>query len=134
MNLFKVVDISLRNSAPESPSRGFTSAVMEKLRKKSHSKSQNYFFYFVFGLIALLSLGISVYAISAFIGNPGESSNTAPDVSQYLNTFINDLTHFAAGLINPDYFSLLGSVISCILIITGYFFFENIKNLKKLSR
>ena len=47
MNLLKVVDISLRNSAPESPSQGFTSAVMEKLRKKSHSKSQNYFFYFI---------------------------------------------------------------------------------------
>lgn len=131
MNALRSVDLYLRNFPEESPSPGFTSSVMAKLSGRSSlSRSQNYLFIFVVGIMGILTLAFSGYFLVKTLSAAGESSSPAPDFSVYLNSFISAVINFSSKI---D-LSTVGAFISLILIITGYFFFENLKHLKKFSR
>ncbi len=131
MDALRSVDLALKNIEEESPSAGFTSSVMAKLTGKSSlSRSQNYLFVFVAGIMGILSLAVSGYFLVKTLNAAGESSSQAPDFSAYLNSFISTLINITSKI---D-LSMIGAFISLILIITGYFFFENLKHLKKYSR
>lgn len=131
MNLLKMVDSSLKNLPDESPSPDFTSSVMNKIRTiKPSGRSQNIFFAFVSGIFIILCLGLTAYFGAAVIVSAEESTMEIPEIAGYLNDFINSLM----SILSRIDLSVLGGLISLILIITGYFFFENVRNLKKLSR
>jgi len=131
MNLLRLVDSSLKNLPDESPSSDLTSSVMNKiLAQRSSGRSQNIFYAFVSGFFIILCLGLTAYFGAAIVVSAGESTTEMPEIAGYLNDFINSFMNIL-GRIN---LSVLGGLISLILIITGYFFFENVRNLKKLSR
>jgi len=119
---------SLLNSIKEeSPSIDFTKLVMNKLNKKSVIvKQQKFFLLSILSLLGLVILGITGYVLFQVI-----SSMQPTQSSEMVTTYTKDLGDYISNLFGQKNITILGSVLSCIMLISGYFLYDYQKHSKK---
>jgi hypothetical protein len=125
-NALKLVHEKLSELNEDEVSTGFTDILMKQIAKKKFviPKQQKYFIASVATFITILCLVIFGFSISAVISSTsssiGDSSSlfdSIPNLSEGLLTTIKQLFS-GTGL------SIIGSIFSIIVLISGYFFFE----------
>ena len=130
-NVLKIVHDNLSIVKEDEVSPGFTDKLMKQILKRSTvPKQQKYFIASVVTFITLLCLvifGLSISAmISATSSSIGDSNSVFDSVSGLSEGLVKALQHLfsGAGL------SIIGSIFSIIVFISGYFFFEMQKRAK----
>jgi cytochrome b subunit of formate dehydrogenase len=111
----------------ESPSIDFTKLVMKKLNKRSViAKQQKYFLLSILSLLGLIIVGITGYALYQVISaiQPIQSSEIVTNYSKYLGDYV-------SSLFGQKNLTILGSVLSFIMLISGYFLYDYQKHSKK---
>jgi hypothetical protein len=131
-NSLKLVHKELLNFREDKVSVGFTDSLMKQIEIKKFAlpKQQKYFIASVATFITLLCLVIFGFSISAVIsassssvGSSNSLFDSVPNLSEGLITTIKQLFS-GTGL------SIIGSIFSIIVLISGYFFFEMQKRSK----
>jgi cytochrome b subunit of formate dehydrogenase len=117
----------LKNIVEESPSIDFTKLVMKKINAKSAiARQQKYFLLSVLSLLGLIILGITGYVLFQVI-----SSIQPIQSSEIVITYSKDLGDYVSNLFGQKNLTILGSVLSFIMLISGYFLYDYQKHSKK---
>ena len=131
LNTLKLVHERLYNLKEDEVSAGFTAKVMSRIghKKSAVPKQQKYFIFSIAAFITILCLVILGFSISAIISasSPAEGSLNIVDAVNVLST---GLVDFIKHLLSGKGLSILGSIFSLVIIISGYFFFEMQKRSK----
>ncbi|MGB5287784.1 MAG: hypothetical protein WBN42_04790 [Ignavibacteriaceae bacterium] len=131
-NALKLVHEKLFNLRQDEVSPGFTDTLMKQIAKKGFiiPKQQKYFIASVAAFITLLCLVIFGFSISAMISaappSISESKSVVDSISNLSDGLVNVLKHLFSG----EGLSIIGSIFSLLIIISGYFFFEMQKRAK----
>lgn len=131
LNTLKLVHDTLFNLKEDEVSADFTREIMHKIGRKKFTvpKQQKYFIFSVAAFITILCLVVFGFSISAIISSsspPIESLNVLDTVT-FLSTGLID---FIRQIFSGKGLSIMGSVFSLVIIISGYFFFEMQKRSK----
>lgn len=111
----------------ESPSIDFTKLVMKKLNNKSAiAQQQKYFLLYILSLLGLVILGIIGYVLYQVI-----SSIQPAQSSKIVTTYSKDLGDFVSNLFGQKNLTIFGSVLSFIMLISGYFLYDYQRHSKK---
>ncbi len=97
-------------------------------RSLKSKKEQNFFIVSVLSLFFLICLGIIGFLIANYIFTAEPSS---PDLLTQFTERTNSFVVLLRNLFSKGNISIIGSVFSFVLIISGYFFYENIKHSKQ---
>ena len=109
----------------------FTSTVMAKLLKKVKAKKKDrYFIFSISSIFVLSSLAIIGYLLITVVGSNSGGNAASQNLDNYVNYFIRFLSSLKE-LFTAKNISIIGSIISLGLLITGYFFFENLRQSKR---
>jgi hypothetical protein len=131
-NALKLVHERLFELREEEVSTDFTDTLMLQIVKRKFAipKQQKYFIASVATFITLLCLVIFGFAISTMISSApssiGESKSVVDSISNLSDGLVDVLKHLFRG----EGLSIIGSIFSIIIIISGYFFFEMQKRSK----
>ena len=121
----------LKKIKVEAVNEKFTEMVMRKLnsRKKAMREQRNFLFIVlgIGGAIMAFVLGLVIF--SAVTQTDG--SNVSADYSQQVVSFFRHIAVGVLQLFTPKGMSIIGSIISLGILISGYFFFENLKSQKQ---
>ncbi|MDR3627972.1 MAG: hypothetical protein P4L45_14105 [Ignavibacteriaceae bacterium] len=114
----------------------FTSLVMSKVQKEAKYAQKDRFFVFsVFSVFFIIIAGIIGYLLVLSIHSTGGSTQDVQNFNNYVN-FVTVLSGSIKELMTPKNISVIGSILSFGVIISGYLFFENQRqsrrNLSKL--
>ena len=117
----------LNSIEEESPSIDFTKLVMKKLgRKSAIAQQQKYFLLSILSLLGLIILGITGYVLFQVI-----SSMQPTQSSEMVTTYTKDLGDYISNLFGQKNLTIFGSVLSFIMLISGYFLYDYQKHSKK---
>ena len=131
-NALKLIHGKLSDLKEDEVSAGFTDALMKQIIKKKFviPKQQKYFIASIATFITLLCLVIFGFSISAVISSTpssiGDSKSVFDSVSNLTDGFIKAIKQLFSG----EGLSIVGSIFSIIVLISGYFFFEMQKRTK----
>ena len=129
-NALKIAHDNLSLIKEDKVSEDFTSRLMAKLNKKFVlPKGQKYFVVFVSSFIVLICLGVLGYIISTILSAPVAQSQS-PQVMETVQNVSNGVTSELKKIFGGTNLSIIGSIISFALIISGYLFFERQKQIK----
>jgi hypothetical protein len=117
-------------------SNNFTHVIMSQLQKKVKVVSKDRFFVFsISSVFLIIILFIISYLFIVSINNAGTSTQNLEEINNYVNVIAN-VSSSIKELMTPKNISIIGSILSFGIIITGYLFFENQRqarrNLSKL--
>lgn len=117
----------LTSMKPEEVSENFASLVMTKLgAQKLRARQQKRFLTIIisfFGIIILSITGFVFYNILSSVSQATETSSSITSLSSYLK----DLTNL---LFSKNGTTIIGSALSLIMLVSGYFLFEYQKKMK----
>jgi anti-sigma factor RsiW len=129
-NALKLIHEQLSLVQEEEVPEDFTSFVMAKIGKKfAVPRQQKYFILSIISLISLFCLGIVVYVAIAVISSATPQTETiqvTETVQQIGNRLIEEIVKMFSG----KNLSIIGSIFSLGILISGYFFFERQKQAK----
>ncbi len=132
MKRYKVllaVDRKLKNIPVDEISLNFTSNLMVKVQRSLKSKrEQNYFIVSVLSLFTLIALGIMGYILANFFFATEQGSSDT--FNQITNQSENIIT-LIKNLFSKSNVSIIGSVFSFIILISGYYFYDSLKHSNK---
>lgn len=119
----------LKKLPVEEVSPNFTSTLMLKVQKSLKSKrEQNFFIVSVLSLFFLISIGIIGYLLANYIFTAEPNSSDAfTQFTEHSENFITLLHNF----FSKGNISIIGSVFSFMLLISGYFFYDSLKHSKQ---
>lgn len=133
LSTLKRVDTELKRTQVDEVPVGFTQKVMQRISKKySVPKEQKLFITYIISFFSVLCLSFVGYLVINIAGEVSEtiSSGAEKTVSNYSQTLIQSLVNIFSKL----NISIFGSILSIVLLVSGYFFFEMSKQSKtKLS-
>jgi hypothetical protein len=131
-NALKLVHKELLNFREDEVSESFTNILMKQIviKKFVLPKQQKYFIASVAAFITLLCLVIFGFSISALISSApisaGHSKSIVDSISYMTDGFVGTIKKLFSG----TGLSIIGSIFSIIVLISGYFFFEMQKRSK----
>lgn len=112
-------------------SSDFTSSVMRKLnRSVKFKKADKRFIAFISSIFIVIAVGILGYVIYLMIPQTQASDSINQNVNMYVNHFADMIVSFS-NLVNSKNISIIGSVFSLGLLVSGYFFFESQRQSKR---
>lgn len=132
----KLADQQLKKLELFSPSKDFTEILMKKVHlvARPFQPKKSYFFRFVFSFMLIGALGV---VIAAFASIPADTSQGI-SVNEYV---YEEIIHFFSGyknIITSRNASIVGAVLSFVILISAYFIYDSHKNFKnrleKLTR
>lgn len=124
--LLKVGTI-LKNIEESELTPNFTKIVMIKLaRKEKLAKQQKHFITFI-----LSSLGLIVLAITGFILYQILNSIEAGSANEVVKKYSEGIGNFLTEIFSEKNLSIFGSILSLVMLISGYLIFEYQKQIKK---
>lgn len=131
-NALKLVHEKLFDLKEEQVSPEFTKLVMAKISKQRFvvPKQQKYFIVSVAAFISLLCLLILGFSISVIISSAQTSVGESKSILDSLSHLSDGLITIIKNLFSGKRLSVIGSVFSIIILISGYFFFEMQKRVK----
>ena len=108
----------------------FTNNVMARVNKKfALPKQQNYFIISISSILVLFCLVIVTYVVTAIISSSAPQTESL-QITETVNRFGNGLILELKKLFSGKNLSIIGSVFSLGILISGYFFFEQQKRRK----
>ncbi len=108
----------------------FTNNVMARVNKKfALPKQQNYFIVSISSILVLVCLVIVTYVVTAIISSSAPQTESL-QITETVNRFGNGLILELKKLFSGKNLSIIGSVFSLGILISGYFFFEQQKRRK----
>jgi hypothetical protein len=112
----------------EEVSSNFTSNLMLKVQRSLKSKrEQNFFIVSVLSLFFLICIGIIGYLLANYIFTAEPNSyDVVTQFTERSEDFITLLKNF----FSKENISIIGSIFSFILLISGYFFYDSLKHSK----
>lgn len=117
----------LKSLPPESASTNFSKLVMQKISRRGIIEiQQKKFLYSVLSLFGIIILGIVGYVFYEIVSSI-QQSNSSEAISTYSNTIGNYFSSF----FGKKNLSIFGSVLSFIMLISGYFLYDYQKKSKK---
>jgi anti-sigma factor RsiW len=126
-NALKLIHKELSLTQEDKVSAGFTNNVMARISKKfALPKQQNYFIISIASILALFCLGIVVYVVITIISSSVPQTES-PQITETVNRLGNALISELKKLFSGQNLSIIGSVFSLGILISGYFFFEHQK-------
>jgi cytochrome b subunit of formate dehydrogenase len=121
----------LKKIKEEHVSETFTNKVMQKLysRKKAYRDQRKFLFVTlsIFISIIMIVIGLVIYSGLAQSGE----SKASQSYSEYIMQTIDSVTSAITQIFSPKGMSIFGSIISLGILVSGYFFFENLKTSKQ---
>jgi hypothetical protein len=132
MNKYKAllfIHNELRRLPVDDVSPNFTANLMLKIQRSLKSKKeQNLFVISILSFFFLISLGIIGYLLANYIftAEPG-SSDAITQLTQRSEDFVTLLRNF----FSKGNVSIIGSIFSFVILISGYFFYESVKHSKQ---
>lgn len=126
----RLVHDNLSSIKEEKVGDDFTIRLMSRLNKKfALPKQQKYFIAFVSSFIVLICLGILGYVISTILSAPVAQSQS-PQIMESVQHVTKGLVAELKKIFSGTNVSIIGSIISFALIVSGYLFFEHQKQIK----
>jgi len=117
----------LKNMDLDSPSLDFTKLVMNKISSKaSTARQQKYFLFSILSFFGLIVLGITGYVLYQIISSMQTSEST-----EAVTTYSKSIGDYFSNLFGQKNLSIFGSILSFIMLVSGYFLFEYQKQSKK---
>lgn len=117
----------LKNIQPDSTSFDFGKMVMQKISKRGVVESQQKrLLFIIISFLGVLILGIVGYLFYQ-IFNTIQLSDTSDAISIYSNT----IRDYFSVIFGKKNLSVLGSVLSFIMLVSGYFLYDYRKHSKK---
>jgi anti-sigma factor RsiW len=108
----------------------FTNNVMARVNKKfALPKQQNHFIISIASVLILFCLVIIAYVVTAVISSSAPQTESL-QITEIVNRFGSGLISELMKLFNGKNLSIIGSVFSLGILISGYFFFEHQKRSK----
>jgi len=130
-NTLKLVHTNLSAIEEDKPSNDFTEKLMKQIvRKATVPKQQKYFIASVVSFITLLCLVIFGFSISAMISATSSAEGNSQSVFDSVSGLSDGLVKTLQQLFSGAGLSIIGSIFSLIVLISGYFFFEMQKRAK----
>ena len=117
----------LKNIQPESTSIDFSKIVMQKIAKRGIIESQQKRFL----LIILSFLGVVILGIVGYVFYQIFSTIQLSDSNETITTYSNTIGDYFTQLFGKKNLSVLGSVLSFIMLVSGYFLYNYQRHLKK---
>ena len=121
----------LKKIKEEQVPESFTHSVMQKLysRKKAFKDQRKFLFVTlsIFISIIMIIIGWVIYAGLAQSGETQASQNYSEFILQIIHSVATAITQ----VFTPKGMSIFGSIISLGILVSGYFFFENLKTSKQ---
>jgi len=128
-NELLLIHNELRKIPAEEVSPNFTANIILKVQKSFKSKrEQNFFIVSVLSLFFLICVGIIGYLITNYIFSAEPNSS---DVVTQFTERSKDLISILKDFFSKGNISIIGSVFSFILLISGYFFYDSLKQSKQ---
>lgn len=107
----------------------FTMNVMSKIRGTAKARNKDkYFILTIISFIIALSLGIIGFLAYNIAQTPSDQTTSLNILANYM-PYIKNVLDALQRIIPGNTFSFIGSILSFIVIISGYFFFENQKRI-----
>jgi anti-sigma factor RsiW len=117
----------LKKIKEEQVAESFTASVMKKLqaRKKAIKEQRNFIIAIssIFVLVLMVIIGLIIY----YGVNQSGQAQTSQPYTQVIISFFRLIASGIAQIFTPQGISVFGSIISLGILISGYFFFENLK-------
>ena len=130
-NALKLVHDNLSNMNGDEVSPGFTDKLMKQLVKRSTvPKQQKYFIASIVTFITLLCLVIFGFSISAMISASSNTASNSTTIVDSVSSLSEGMINFLQHLFSGAGLSIIGSIFSIVVLISGYFFFEMQKRSK----
>jgi|SRR5690554_2158389 len=119
----------LKNIPSEELSPDFTTLTMMKIRRSlKFKRQQNFFIISVISLFSLIAFLITGFLLKEYIFSVGPSSY---DLTENITYNLNYYTSLIKNYFSKMNVSIIGSVFSFVLLISGYIFYENLKHSKQ---
>jgi uncharacterized protein (UPF0333 family) len=131
-NALKLVHENLSGLKEYEVNPGFTEKLMKQIVKRRFvvPKQQKYFIVSVAAFITLLCLVIFGFAISAVISASPSSAEESKTFVDSVSNLSNGIVKIVSQIFKGQGLSIIGSIFSIIILISGYFFFEMQKRVK----
>ena len=130
-NALKLVHTNLSSIKENEVGNDFTEKLMKQIvRKATVPKQQKYFIASVVTFITLLCLVIFGFSISAMISATSSAAGNSQSVLDSVSSLSEGLVKMLQQIFSGAGLSIIGSVFSLIVLISGYFFFEMQKRSK----
>jgi hypothetical protein len=131
-NALKIVHDNLSNSEEDEVSPSFTDKIMKQIEGKKFAlpRQQKYFIASVVSFITLICLVIFGFSISAVISTTSQSVGESKSILDSVSYLTDGLVKTLKQLFSGAGLSIIGSIFSIIVLISGYFFFEIQKRAK----
>ncbi len=112
------------------PHSDFTSRVMAYIRKSAvKANKDRYFMFSISTIFILICLAVIGYVFVLGVSN-GSGGFSTFSIDSYINSLTNFLESFK-NILSAKNISIIGSIFSFGIIITGYIFFENLRHTKR---
>ena len=129
----KLVHDNLSTIQEDEVTAGFTEKLMKQIVKGSTApRQQKYFIASVVTFISLLCLVIFSFSISAMISATTSAASDSQSVLDSVSGLSEGLVRTIQKLFSGAGLSIIGSIFSLIILISGYFFFEMQKRTKSV--
>ena len=130
-NALKIIHDNLSGLKEDEPSSDFTDRLMKKIVKRSTvPKQQKYFIASIVSFITLLCLVIFGFSISAILSASSSTTSNTQSILDSVTGLSEGLVRSLQQLFSGTGLSIIGSIFSLIILISGYFFFEMQKRSK----
>lgn len=121
---------SLKSLEPDKTSKNFKEKVMNRLKSRTVvPKQQKYFILSMVVISSVLCLIILGFVIGTVLASAPASPGPATTI-EAVDKFSDSLIYYVNDIFSGRSLSIIGAVFSLLIIITGYFFFENQKKAK----
>ena len=112
-------------------SEDFTASIMFKVRKNLKvARKDKYFIFSIVSIFVVISLIIIGYLIDWTAGQNSSINSITQNINNYVDGFVNAVSPIKDFLTAKN-MSIIGSIFSFGIIISGYIFFENLKSTKR---
>lgn len=128
LKAIKLVEQSLRRMEFDNSPDYITSSVMQKIGSLSKAKKSNWFFWLV---MSLFTAGIALCLFFVFKDfQPAAAETATNEVVGSVKEFIGDKSRSFGSILKGADFKLVGTILTLLIGITGYFVFENHRNFR----
>lgn len=119
-------DKLLRNIENDSTSLDFTKKVLQRINnQKNRAKQQKYFLFTILSILGIITLGVVGFIFVQIIPSSGTESN------HIVTEYSQNMGDYFSNIFGKKNISIFGSILSFIMLVSAYFFYEYQKQSKK---
>jgi len=127
----KAVHSGLKEMKVFEVSTEFSSLLMSKVLKRNKAKKEQKFFIFsISSLFLIASLIIVGAALSLVVSSGNSQQSSASEMNNFIS-YINNLVNIITNSLTSGNISIVGFIFSFGIIISAYFFFDNLKQTRQ---